>query len=470
MEFVEYNIGELALEIKTGKTPPTVNPEYFDGDIQWLSPADLQGQKVVEKSERTISQIAIDDKKSFLFQSGTILVSTIGEHIGKLCIVQQPVASNQQLTGILVKKEIIVPELLYYWLRLNRRILENKANRATIPMLNNKLLKKIKVVIPKDIEDQYKIVGRLNEIQKLIDKRVESIQLLDVYIRSVFLEMFLERSNISDYIRLKECSGVLSTNYGTAKKANDEHRGLPVMRMGNITFNGEIKLDDLKWVELTERERSKLSLENRAILFNRTNSPELVGKIAVWNKGVGYTYAGYLIRLELDESILNPYYLAGFFNSAFGKHVLRNKARLSGSLANISATTLLKQLIYLPPIKDQNRFEENYLKTEKQKEKYWLQLDELRILFQAVLQDAFSLESQINEDEVFETLLQTFTINDLKQGERLKYLLKWVDSKEPRFSKFEFYDLAWDRIRQLLDDGSIEQVLEKNKIKLKVVE
>ena len=124
MEFVEYSIGELALELKTGKTPPTSNPEYFDGDIQWLSPADLKGQKVVENSERTISQLAIEDKKSFLFKSGTILISTIGEHIGKLCLVEQPVASNQQLTGVLVKGKIILPELLYYWLRLNRRILE----------------------------------------------------------------------------------------------------------------------------------------------------------------------------------------------------------------------------------------------------------------------------------------------------------------------------------------------------------
>jgi len=469
MEFIEYTIGELALELKTGKTPPTSNPEYFDGDIQWLSPADLKGQKVVENSERSISQLAIDDKKSFLFKSGTILISTIGEHIGKLCLVKQPVASNQQLTGVLVNNKIIIAELLYYWLRLNRRILENKANRATIPMLNNKLLKRVKVVFPKNIKDQYKIVGRLNRIQELIDKRVENIQLLDGYIRSVFLEMFLERSSQSEYIRLSESHGVLSTTYGTAKKANEEGGGLPVLRMGNITYYGEILLDDIKWVKLTEQEQGKLKLKNRDVLFNRTNSPELVGKIAVWNKGNGYTYAGYLIKLELDESIINPYYLASFFNSVFGKIVLKNKARLSGNLANISATTLLKQLFYLPLIKEQNQFEKIYLNIEKQKEKCWLQLDKLRTLFQSNLQDAFGLETEIDEDEVFESLLQTFTKEDLKQENRLKHLIKWIDCKEPKFSKFESYDLACERLRELLEDGSIEQVLDKNEIKLKVV-
>lgn len=470
MEFVENTIGELALEVKTGKTPPTSNLEYFDGDIQWLSPADLQGQKTVENSERKISQLAIDDKKGFLFKPETILISTIGEHIGKLCLVEQPVASNQQLTGVLVKSKIILPELLYYWLRLNRRILENKANRATIPMLNNKLLKRIKVVFPKNIEDQRKIVGRLNKIQELIDKRVETIQMLDDFIRSVFLEMFLERSTQSEYIRLNESNGVLSTTYGTAKKANDDGIGIPVLRMGNISFYGEILLDDIKWAQLKANEEDKLKLENRNVLFNRTNSPELVGKIAVWNKGEGYTYAGYLIKLELDENILNPYYLASFFNSDFGKTVLKSKARLSGNLANISATTLLKQLFYLPPIQEQNHFENIYLKVENQKEECWSQLTELRTLFQSELQSAFDLEIQIDEDEVFESLLQNFSIEELKHGNRLKHLLKWINCKEPQFSQFKSYDLAWDRLRELLEDGSIEQVLDKNEIKLKVVE
>ena len=336
-------------------------------------------------------------------------------------------------------------------------------------MLNNKLLKRIKVVFPKNIEDQYKIVGRLNRIQELIDKRVETIQLLDEYIRSVFLEMFLERSKQSEYIRLGESHGVLSTTYGTSKKANEDGVGLPVLRMGNITYYGEILLDDIKWVKLTEQEQDKLKLKNRDVLFNRTNSPELVGKIAVWNKGDGYTYAGYLIKLELDERIISPYYLTSFFNSDFGKMVLKNKARLSGNLANISATTLLKQLFYLPSIKEQNQFEKIYLKIEKQKETCWLQLNKLRTLFQSNLQDAFALDSQINEEEVFESLLQTFSKEDLKQGDRLKHLLKWIDCKEPRFTKFASYDLAWGRLRELLEDGSIKQVLDKNELKLKVV-
>lgn len=467
MESIEYTIGELALKIKTGKTPPTSNPEYFDGDIPWIGPSDLKGQKLAEDSERKISEIALEDNKAFLLQSGTVLISTIGD-IGKTAIVKNPVATNQQLTGILVNENIILPELFYYWIRLNKRILENKANTSVLSMLNNKLITRVKVLFPKSIEDQYKIVGRLNRIQELIDKRVETVESLDKYIRSVFLEMFLEKSRNWEYKSIKESKGVKNRIQGVGKKSNSSGRGKPMLRMNNLKYSGEIDLNDLKWFELSAKEEKTFHLENRNVLFNRTNSPELVGKIAVWNQGTGYTFAGYLVKLELDESILNPYYLSGFFNSDFGKMVLRNKARLSGNLANISGSKFLEQLILLPPIELQVKYEKTYLKFQEIRTQLEKQQEFLQILFQAYLQDSFK-DEEIDEYEVFETLLQNFTKEDLKQGNRLKYLLKWIDCKEPRFYKFESYDLAWDRLRELLEDGSIQQVLEKKELKLKVV-
>lgn len=468
MEFIEYTIGQLALEIKTGKTPPTFNPEYFDGEIIWIGPSDLKGQKIAEDSERKLSEIALEEKKIFLYKPNTILISTIGE-IGKTVMVKIPVASNQQLTGILVNEAIILPDLFYYWIQLNKRILENKANKAIISMLSNKLLKRIKVVFPKNIEDQYKIIGRLNRIQELINRRVETIKLLDEYIDSIFLEFFLENSFKWDYKSLKDSKGIKNKMQGIGTKSNNEGQGKPMVRMNNLTYTGEIILDDLKWIELSDKELENFSIENRNILFNRTNSPELVGKIAVWDKGPGYTFAGYLVKIELDESILNPYYLAGYFNSNFGKMVLKNKARLSGNLANISGTTFLKQLILLPPIDLQKEYEKIYLKFQKQKERFRKQSEILNTFFQIYLQDAFNQEIEIDEDEVFETILQNFSIQDLKKHERLQHLIEWTNKNKNRFSTFEHYEYAWEKLRELIEEGIIEQVLENNEIKLKVV-
>ncbi|WP_299466017.1 hypothetical protein [uncultured Microscilla sp.] len=280
--------------------------------------------------------------------------------------------------------------------------------------------------------------------------------------------MFLEKSNKWDYKPIKDTKGIKNRIQGTGKISNNEEVGEPMLRMNNLTYKGEISLDDLKWVEFSEKEKNTFKLKNRNVLFNRTNSPELVGKIAVWDKSDGYTFAGYLVRLELNEEILNPYYLASFFNSDFGKKVLKSKARLSGNLANISGSTFLKQLILLPPIELQNDYEKIYLRVQKQKSICTQQVELLKQLFQAYLQNAFSEDSQIEEEDVFESLLQSLSHKDLKEGNRLNYLVNWLSEQKNRFSTFDNYDEAWNKLIPLLEEGSIEQFLYNNEIKLRV--
>lgn len=470
MEFVEYTIAELALQIKTGKTPPTSNPLYFNEKINWLTPSDLSGQKYVEKSERTISDLALEEKKAFLFKSGTVIISTIG-NIGKACIIDKPSASNQQLTGVVLNEEIITSELFYYWVILNKKLLNNKANKAIISMLSNKLIKKLTVKFPESFEEQFKIVSKLNKIQDLIDKRIKTINLLDEYINSSFLEMFLDNpdSNKWKLEIINETEIINKTIQGIGRKSNIEENGIPFLRMNNITSNGEIDLKDLKWIKPTEKELITFKLSNRNILFNRTNSPDLVGKIAVWDKGDGYTFAGYLVRIDLDETLMNPYYFSSYFNSEYGKKVLKNKARISGNLANVSATRLKKQKILIPPIDLQNQYENIYLKIKSQKEKYNQSLDILEILFQSSLQDSFNEDSEIDEEKIFEDILQNLTIDDFKKGKRIEYLLNLLkkDKKKGDFSNSEKYNIALEKLLLLLEDGSIEQYLEKGNIKLK---
>ncbi len=464
MEFVEYTIGELALEVNTGKTPPTSNPEYFDGDIPWIGPSDLKGQKLAEDSERKISELSLEDKKAFLYQPGTVLISTIGD-IGKTAIVKKPVASNQQLTGVLVNEEIILPELFYYWIRLNKRILENKANTSVLSMLNNKLIKRIKVVFPKDFEDQYKIVGRLNRIQELIDKRVDTIQLVDNYIRSVFLEMFGDPILDNKKFGKKPLSffGTWRSG-GTPPKSQIEYYSgsIPWYTSGelNQTF---INDSNEKITDQAIAETSAQHVEVGSLLIGMYDTAALKTSITTVNASCNQAVAFAKLNNELCETTFI------YFNIILSKEYYLNQ-RKGARQKNLNLTKIKNIEVLYPNIDHQRRFTKKFTSVESLKRNLNQSLGILNVLFQATVQTAFSPESQINEDEVFESLLETFTKEDLKQGNRLKHLLKWIDCKEPRFSQFESYDLAWDRLRELLEDGSIEQVLDKNELKLKVVE
>lgn len=97
------NLGRFLLSISTGMTPPTSHPEYFDGDVKFFTPSDLGSEKYLDFSSRTISNIAITNKKARIYHKGDILFVGIGSTVGKVGIVKDEiVSSNQQITGFTV--------------------------------------------------------------------------------------------------------------------------------------------------------------------------------------------------------------------------------------------------------------------------------------------------------------------------------------------------------------------------------
>lgn len=189
MNLVKSTLGEIALEIKTGKTPPTSNPEYFGDELNWYTPTDLDREKILGKSKRRITQKALIDKKIVVLKPNTILLGCIGD-IGKIGLIKESASSNQQITGILPKEEIINSEFLYYWLKNNKNILKENSKNAIVSILNNKQLAAIKIEFPENLDDQIHIAEILAQAEALITKRKESILMLEELVKSTFLEMF----------------------------------------------------------------------------------------------------------------------------------------------------------------------------------------------------------------------------------------------------------------------------------------
>jgi type I restriction enzyme, S subunit len=189
MKFVKSKIADIVIELKTGKTPPTSIAEYFGDEINWYTPGDLDIEKYLGKSVRGITKRAIDEKKAIIYKPNTVLIGCIGD-IGKIGISTSLSSSNQQITGILPNTNKITSEFLYYWLKRNKRILQNTSTSAIVPILNNKQLSSIIVDYPELLDDQIQITNILSKAEDLINKRKESICLLDEFLRSKFLEMF----------------------------------------------------------------------------------------------------------------------------------------------------------------------------------------------------------------------------------------------------------------------------------------
>jgi type I restriction enzyme S subunit len=141
-------------------------------------------------------------------------------------------------------------------------------------------------------------------------------------------------------------------DYGTSERAGtDPDSGVPVLRMGNIQ-DGRLDLSDLKFAP-TEGISSRLYLKDRDLLFNRTNSPELVGKSAVFRGHAPTIFASYLIRVRFDPDIVDSEYANFWINSAWGR-AWASLAKTDGvSQSNINGTKLAQMPIPLPPIEEQ---------------------------------------------------------------------------------------------------------------------
>ncbi len=155
--------------------------------------------------------------------------------------------------------------------------------------------------------------------------------------------------------RVKLGSIVLETQYGTSQKANEDGQGIPILRMGNITNTGHLDLRDLKHVVLPDGEFDKYSVRKGDLLFNRTNSPDLVGKMAIWDRPENFAIAGYLVRVRLHREIADPRFVSYWFNTPEMKAELRAHAKPSINMSNISASELLKFDVPLLPLPEQRR-------------------------------------------------------------------------------------------------------------------
>jgi type I restriction enzyme S subunit len=141
--------------------------------------------------------------------------------------------------------------------------------------------------------------------------------------------------------------------YGTSKKAAIAAEGVPVLRMGNIQ-DGCLTVEDLKYCPV-DREIERLILRDGDLLFNRTNSPELVGKTAVFHERAKMTFASYLIRVRFDPEVADPNFVNYWLNSAWGRAWAWRVKTDGVSQSNINGTKLGAMPLPLPPIEEQHQ-------------------------------------------------------------------------------------------------------------------
>lgn len=357
-------LGKLT-DVIGGGTPSTSHSEYYEGGtIPWLSPADLSSYSdmYISKGQKNITQEGLDNSSARLLPKGTVCLSSRAP-IGYVVIAQNPLCTNQGFKSF-TPSEYIYPEFLYWYLKANKSMLESMASGTTFLELSGKKAGQIVMPLP-PVEIQKSIAlfvdrefHRLDEakdqLQSVLDSSEERKQsILHKAFTGELTEKWRKEKGVSKGTwqerKLKDtCNGL---KYGTSSKS-DKEGSVPVIRMGNLQ-HGEIDWDNLVYSN-NEEDNEKYSLKPGDVLFNRTNSPEWVGKTSIYRGERPAIYAGYLVKLDYKPEFLIGEYLNYIMNSPEAKRYC-NAVKTDGvNQSNISAKKIGEFVIPIPGLDEQN--------------------------------------------------------------------------------------------------------------------
>jgi len=399
--WTECKLGEV-LSIRNGYA--FKSSDYCEIGIPLIRQTDLIGQLArIDKAYR-LPWAFQDFIANYGIRNGDILIGMSGS-IGKLCVYknEEPALQNQR-TGLIRFYDNGVKNYTYYYFQTLSSALARESKGIAVQNVSAGDIESLSLPLP-PLQEQHRIVAKIEELFTRLDAGVEALkqikQQLKRYRQAVLKHAFegkltqewreaqlkdpnsplntepaavlLERIkaerkkalgkkykelppvDTTDLPELPEgwvwvrVSDITETmQYGTSEKADELTSGIPVLRMGNIQ-DGLLSFDNLKYYPKSASFVRDFLLRDGDVLFNRTNSAELVGKTAVYKgnhpKAV---FASYLIRVQTVKSACLPELLSWYINSIAGRSYINSVVSQQVGQANVNSSKLAMMPVPIP--------------------------------------------------------------------------------------------------------------------------
>ena len=401
--WAECCLGDV-IKIQNGYAFPS--KEFQEDGVPVIRQSNLAGDRVLIEGCVYLDKKWLDARPDFILRKDDVLIGMSGS-VGKLCIynLDRPALQNQR-TGRIVPLSGVHVEWRFIWEYLNtiEQLLLKKGKGMGVLNVSASDIESLPFRLA-PLPEQRRIVAKLEQVLARVDacrSRLEQVPtLLKHYRQSVLAAACSGRMTedwreeqrteiaVFDLVRIgleerlsatrtdselrkihdiiayggEEALDIpdnwstvalekvaLSFDYGTSARSSESGK-IPVLRMGNLQ-RGEVDWSDLAYTS-DEHEISKYLMKPNTVLFNRTNSPELVGKTSIYRGEQPAIFAGYLIRINHIEALVVPEYLNFCLNTIRAREYCRSVKSDGVSQSNINAKKLAKFDIPLPPLSEQ---------------------------------------------------------------------------------------------------------------------
>ncbi|WP_295093309.1 restriction endonuclease subunit S [Ruminococcus sp.] len=367
------------ISINKGKKPNLITKEQENGYMPYVD---------IKAFEQKIIDNYTDGEKCQPCEDGDLLIVCDGSRSG---LVGRAIKGyvGSTLARIDIDSSVL-PEYIYHFIQ-GRYVQLNTSIKGTgTPHLNQELLKSFELYVP-SLEEQHRIVTRIEELFSQLDSGVETLkktkEQLKVYRQAILSEAFptLSKANKKLLYEIAEISGGITK--GRKLSPNDSIE-LPYLRVANVQ-NGYLNLSQIKTIQLKKTEREKYLLKFGDVLYTEGGDRDKLGRGTVWKDEVANcVHQNHIFKARINNSLAIPEYIAYWSMAGTAREYFYKNGKQTVNLASINKTVLSNLPIPIVPLELQ-------YKTIKEIESRLSVCDSIEKTIDTALQEAEALRQSI---------------------------------------------------------------------------
>lgn len=374
----------------SGGTPKTSIAAYFGGDIPWAKSGDLN-DGLLNSTEETITADGLENSAAKIIEPGTLLIAMYGATIGVVSVSGIRCATNQAVAHLIPNPDVADVWFLFWLIQAARQELRDLGQGGAQPNLSQAILKSYAVALP-PLAEQRRIVTRigvlLDEVEAGEAALARARESLTQFRASLLhaactgaltadwratnspaetgadlLRRTLSSSRSQDVAPLWEAPATWAwTNVGSAgqvdlgrQRAPQHHEGphmRPYLRVANV-MEDRLDLRDVKWMNFNPDEFAHYSLRPGDILLNEGQSPDLIGRPAIYNGEIdGCCFQKTLLRFRAGPCCTTDFAQIVFLHYLHAGE-FRKLAPITTNMAHLTRVRFVEMPFPVPPLEEQ---------------------------------------------------------------------------------------------------------------------
>ena len=354
-------------EIFTGKTPPTSNSKYWNGEIPFITPGDMDEEKKYVRYTKRYVTLEGAEYVGRILPKNSILVVCIGSTIGKTAMTSQESVTNQQINSILPRNGND-PHFIYYAVSHRSKVLRSMAGAAAVPIIRKTLFETLQIPLP-PLEEQKKIAEILSTVDKAVETVDQAIKQAERLKKGLVQELL---TNGIEHKEFKETEiGRIPKEWKVVKIRElfiVETGTTPSTKVREYWEKGEVewytptdlsKLNGRIFIKESERKITKkavrdahLSVIPKGSILISTRAP--VGYVAILQKEGAFSQGCKGLVPKGEQEIFTPFYAYYLLS----RRSLLESLSGGSTFRELSKKSLEDLAVPLPPLEEQKKIAE----------------------------------------------------------------------------------------------------------------